>query len=73
MTTGQLAELLKQFKPDTPVYLAYDQDVYTLQHNIIKNIKLQNMRVIGINAKEDYYDDTFKSVDFEVADTCIIG
>lgn len=73
MTTGQLSELLKQFKPDTPVYLAYDQAIYTLQNNIIKNIKLQNIQIIGINAEIDHYDDTLKSVDFDKADTCIIG
>ena len=74
MTTGQLVEILKQFKPDTPVYLAkHNTNEIPLNQSIY--LKMANIRIIGTSAKQDPYNgyDNVSSVDFEVADTCIIG
>ncbi len=67
MTTGQLVELLKQFKPDTPVLFTVhssDHSDYPIYDDV--TYKFGPHRIIGADSKSD------NSVEFKDASICII-
>ena len=74
MTTGQLIEALKQFNPDTPVYLAkYDNT--NINDLCAQYLKISNILIVGISAKCNKMGKFgyLPSVEYKDADTCIIG
>lgn len=67
MTTGQMIEILKQFKPDTPVLFTVHSTNFSNCHGYdVITYKFGPHRIIGADSKSD------NSVEFKDASICII-